>query len=215
MIVVAVLLALARGAQAQSTEAASQEDTTSPERGSHARMHTLLEKTIFKVDVLTVDVWLGEEDTRRIEEIIGDGRYDSEVADAIAEVAIHSQDALVRVEFVRDLSLGQFLDGIDESLRLVPRAGIIADADYREISENLPRWFGFLAERGILVGDRIDYRIRGDTLRTRYISADGAVLLDQTDAGPSARLSLLGGYFVRKSEFRRGLIGSLYLPDSR
>jgi hypothetical protein len=38
----------------------------------------------------------------------------------------------------------------------------------------------------------------------------GELLLDQTDAGSSPRLSVLGSYFVRGSEFREGLIGSLF-----
>jgi hypothetical protein len=173
-------------------------------------MYTLLEKTIFKVDVLTVEVWLGDGDAQRIQEMVAAGRYSSDVADAVAEVAIHSEDALVRLEFVRDASFEQFLDGVDENLRLVPRAGIIPDADYQQISDNLPRWFAFLAERGIHKGDKITYRIRGDALRTRYLAADGQVLLDQTDVGSSARLSVLGSYFVEKSEFRRGLVSSLF-----
>jgi hypothetical protein len=185
-------------------------DTASLGRGPHARMRTLLEKTIFKVDVLMVEVWLGEEETRRIEEIVAGSRYSSAVADGVAEVAIYSEDAIVRLEFVRDVSLEQFLDGVDENLRLVPRAGIIPDADYRRISESLPRWFAFLAERGIHKGDEITYRIRGDSLRTQYLAADGRILLDQTDLGSSARLSVLGSYFVEKSEFRKGLVYSLF-----
>lgn len=197
-------------APAQSAEGSVPLDTASLGRGPHARMHTLLEKTIFKVDVLTVEVWLGEEDARRIEGIVADGRYSSDVADAVAEVAIYSEDALVGLEFVRDVSLEQFLDGVSDNLRLVPKAGVIPDADYRQISESLPRWFGFLAERGIHKGDRISYRIRGEALRTRYLAVDGQVLLDQTDVGSSARLSVLGSYFVEKSEFRKGLVSSLF-----
>jgi hypothetical protein len=181
-----------------------------PAGGAGVRMQTLLEKTIFKVDVLTLEVWLGEKATRRIEEIVAGSRYSSDVADGVAEVAINSEDALVRLEFERDVSFEQFLDGIDENLRHVPRAGVIAEADYQEISENLPRWFAFLAERGVHEGDEITYRIRGDSLRTRYVAADGRILLDQMDVGAAARLSVLGSYFVKESEFRRGLVSSLF-----
>jgi hypothetical protein len=207
----ALFVALTAGpATAQTPGMSALLDSTWLGRGPGVRMHTLLEKTIFKVDVLTVEIWLGEEDRRRIEGIVADDRYSSEVGDAVAEVAISSEDALVRLKFLRDVSFEQFLDGIDENLRLVPRAGIIADADYQEISENLPRWFAFLAERGVHKGDEIAYRISGDTLRTRYLVADGQVLLDQTDVGASARLSVLGSYFVEESEFRKGLVSSLF-----
>jgi hypothetical protein len=205
------LALIASQASAQSPQGAVPSDTASLGRGPHARMHTLLEKTIFKVDVLTAEVWLGEEDTRRIEGIVAEGGgYSPDVADAVAEVAIYSENALVRLEFVRDVSIEQFLDGVDENLRLVPEAGIIPEAEYRRISESLPRWFAFLAERGIHKGDEITYSIRGDSLRTRYLAADGRVLLDQTDIGSSARLSVLGSYFVEKSEFRKGLVSSLF-----
>ncbi|UCC71232.1 MAG: hypothetical protein JSV86_12660 [Gemmatimonadota bacterium] len=209
--VVILLVLVSQGAQAQSAVTASPPmDTTSLGVGPYARMHTLLEKTIFKVDVLTVDVWLGEGDTRRLEEVAAGSGYSSQVADSIAWIAIHSRDAYVRIEFVRDVSLDRFLGGVEGNLRLVPRAGIISEADYREISNNLPRWFAFLGERGISKGDRILYRIRGDELRTRYVTVDGEILLDQTDLGASARLSVLGSYFLDGSEFRGGLIGSLF-----
>ncbi len=46
-------------------------------------------------------------------------------------------------------------------------------------------------------------------LRSQYRSAAGEVLLDQTDVGAERRLSVLGSYFVRKSDFRDGLIKSV------
>ncbi|NIN71639.1 MAG: hypothetical protein GTO46_06860 [Gemmatimonadetes bacterium] len=202
-------------ATAQTPAGSASADGTVEGREGSVRMYTLLEKTIFKVDVLTVEIWLGEEDARLLEGIIAGGRYSSDVADAVAEVAIYSEDALVRLEFVRDASFEQFLAGVDENLRLVPSAGIIPDADYQGISENLPRWFAFLAERGIHKGDKITYRIRRDTLHTRYLAADGQVLLDQTDVGSSAPLSVLGSYFVEKSEFRKGLVSSLFASSPR
>jgi hypothetical protein len=71
-------------------------------------------------------------------------------------------------------------------------------------------WFDFLGERGIWEGDEVFYRIQGDTLRTIYRSADERILLDQTDVGPASRLSVLGSYFVEGSDFREGLIKSLF-----
>ncbi len=176
-------------------------------------MHTLLEKTIFKVDVLTLEVRLGAEDTRRIEALAA-GRDDwKALANSIAEVAIYSEDAWARIEFKRGVSLGQFLDGVDDNLRRARDAGIIDEADYELISRGLPRWFSFLDERRIFKNDRIEYRIVGDTLRTQYWSADGRLLLDQTDVGPERRLAVLGSYFVRKSDFRDGLIKSVFERD--
>lgn len=214
--VAAILLLIAcPPAAAQASGAASPAmDTLSVGRSPYSRMRTLLEKTIFKVDVLTLDVHLGDEDAQRIERLLAGGRrYSRELADSIAAVAIYSRDAWLRIEFLRNVSLRQFVDGIDDNLRHVPEAGIIERSDYEMITENLPRWFSFLRERGIHKGDQIHYRIRGDSLRTVYRAAGGEILLDQVDVGEERRLAVLGSYFVRKSDFRKGLIKSLFDSD--
>ena len=201
-------LVTASAAAAQSPGNSSDGDPAALADGVH--MHMLLEKTIFKVDVLTVDVWLGEADGRRIEKLTAADRDSRQLADSVAEIAIHSQDAAVRLEFIRDnVSLEQFVDGIRDDLKKVPRAGVIDQADYEQIASSLPVWFEFLADRKIRTGDQILYRISGDTLRTRYVGYDGQLLLDQVDVGQPNRLSLMGSYFVPGSSFREKLIRSL------
>ncbi len=215
LLLVAMLVATGPAAAQTTVTTAAIEpmDTSSLGTGPYSRMSTLLEKTIFKVDVLTLEVWLGAEDTRQLEGLVEGRRRTDALADSIAEVAIHSKDALVSSRFERGVSLDQFLGGIDDNLRLVMSAGLISDADYERITEELPRWYAFLAERGIHDGDRQRYRIRGDSLRTQYWAASGELLLDQTDVGASARLAVLGGYYVRGSDFRKGLIKSLFPND--
>lgn len=198
-------------ASAQSSPSVTgQSDVAGLGRAPYSRMRTKLEKTIFKVDVLTAELWFADADAKHIERLADGGRYSKELADSIAKIAIWSTDVLIQLEFLRDVSFDQFLDGIDENLREVPKAGIITDADYQMISGLLPVWYAFLEQRGVLKGDRMDYRIRGDSLTTRFLSSSGELLLNQTDVGPKRRLSVLGGYFVRKSDFREGLIKSLF-----
>ena len=215
LLLVAMLVATGPAAAQTTVATAAVEpmDTSSLGTGPYSRMSTLLEKTIFKVDVLTLEVWLGAEDTRQLEGLVEGRRRTDALADSIAEVAIHSKDALVSSRFERGVSLDQFLGGIDDNLRLVRKADLISSADYERITEELPRWYAFLAERGIHDGDRQRYRIRGDSLRTQYWAASGELLLDQTDVGASARLAVLGGYYVRGSDFRKGLIKSLFPND--
>lgn len=177
---------------------------------AHSHMRTKLEKTIFKVDVLDVDVWLGKEDAERLGALVEGRSYSGRLADSVSIVAIHSRDALVRIQFLRDISLSQFLDGIDENMRHLPEEGILQRSDYERIATGLPVWFDFLNQRGIRKSDEVFYRIRADTLRTMYRSADGRILLDQTDVGAASRLSVLGSYYVRGSDFREGLIKSLF-----
>lgn len=188
-------------------------DTASLAHGPYAQMHTLLEKTIFKVDVLTLDIRFGEEQARRFESLVAGNDHSSAVADSVARIAIHSDDAFAEIVFKRGVSLGQFVDGIREDLGKARSAGIISDEDYRRISESLPVWFGFLDERGIKEEDRILYRIRGDTLRTVYVGVGGDVPLDQVDVEPSAPRAVLGSYYAPGSSFRKGLLRSLFSQE--
>ena len=73
---------------------------------------------------------------------------------------------------------------------------------------NLPRWYAFLEGRGVLEGDRLVYRIRGDTLHSGYRSPSGEWLLRQTDVGPERRRAVLGSYLVEGSSFRERLLDS-------
>jgi hypothetical protein len=178
-------------------------------------MHMLLEKTLFKVDVLTLEVRLGTSETRHVEALLdAAGRPDGSrgagrLRDSLANVALGARDAWARIEFRRDVSLGQFLDGVRDNLREATRAGVIAPATFHDIGDALPRWYAFLAERGIQAGDEMYYRVRGDSLHTVYVGSGGEVLLDQVDVGPERRLSVLGGYFAPGSDFREKLIDSL------
>lgn len=169
----------------------------------HPAMATLLEKTIFKVDVAWLEIWLTPEVDRRIRALAGGADRDS-----IAVVATRATDALARLHFQRNVSLGQFLDGLQGSARRAHDAGIISGAAYDDIVTSSPTWYSFLEGRGIRKGDEMLYRIRGDTLRTVFRAADGEILLDQRDVGPERRLSVLGGYLAPGSDFRRGLVES-------
>lgn len=194
---------------------ASPIDTTSLERRPYSEMRMLFEKTIFKVDVLTLEVRFGEETARRLGAFVRELGRTSEAKDSIAAVATHATDAWARIEFKRDVSLSQFLDGVDDNMRRALEAGIIEEPDYRLVADGMPRWFAFLAEDGIRKGDQVLYRIRGDTLRTVFRTAEGEVRLDQKDVGPERRLTLLGSYFAPKSNFRDKLIRSLFEEAAR
>jgi hypothetical protein len=123
----------------------------------------------------------------------------------ISKVDAFTLDVWARIEFERSVRLGQFLDGVEGNMRRAVQAGVLAPADARSILDSLPQWFRVLADRGIHEGDRLLYRITGDTLRTRYVTCGGETLVDQIDVGPERRLSVFGSYFAPKSEFRKGL----------
>ena len=190
-------------------------DLDSLASGPFARMSTLYEKKFlfFSVDVLTLEIRFGSEVAEKVKSLLQNGDEPSEVADSIAETAIHAQDAFVHIRFLRDISLKRFIQEARQSTKLVRNAGIIDNPNYEQISENLPIWYASLANRGIRKGDEMFYRIRGESLRTVYRGVDEAIYVDQEDQGGVGPLAVLGGYFVAKSEFRKGLLQSL-LHDS-
>jgi len=190
-------------ARATTTEPPIPRPTSQPS----VTMEMLLEKTIFQVDVLTLDIWFGPETALQLEDKLPTaGRGDG---DAVANIAMQSRDAWATMEFRRDVSLNKFLDGIDKNMRKARDAGHLDSTGYDIVATSLPGYFTPLAERGIKAQDRLFYRILGDSLHTVFQQEDGFVVIDQTDIGPERRLSLLGSFFVKDSEFRRKLLESL------
>lgn len=197
---------LGQGVAADTAIAAG---TGGADSDTFGRMHMLLERTIFKVDVLTLDVRLGPSSADRIEDLLTKPREFGGLSDSVAAAALEANDVLARMEFHRDVGLERFLDGIRDNLRRATQAGIVTPAQFRSISADLPNWYSVLVDRGIRSGDRMYQRVRSDTLRTIYVGADGDVLLDQVDVGPERRLAVLGGYFAPGSDFREGLVASV------
>jgi len=205
LLILWLLLAAAAPASGQPSPI----DTTGLAAGEHSRMHMLLEKTIFQVDVLTLEIRFGPETAAQLDSLVDGREFSKNLADSAAAIALESRDVWARIEFKRGVGLDQFLEGVRDNLRRAEAAGILSAEDYSYISANLPIWYAFLADRRILPGDRMVYRIRGDTLRTVFQSVGGEVLLDQVDVGPERRLSVLGGYFAPDSDFRDKLVRSL------
>lgn len=171
-------------------------------------MHMLLERTIFDVDVLTLDVCVDETTAGTIATRARDGRTDAD-DDSIAAAAIHAQTALGRIRFLRGVSKRQFLDGIRDEQEKAVAAGLLADSTFRLIGDSLPVWFDFLDRRGIHEDDRMVYLFRNDSLRTVFHGEDGRVLLDRTDVGEQRRTSVLATWFAPESDFREPLLDSL------
>lgn len=204
----ALWVVLVGGSAGPARGQAARIDTTSLGQGPHARACTLLERTIFRIDVLTLDLRFGPDTADRIRRLArqGAGR------DSVARVAMRSRNAFARMEFLRDVGMDRFIEGIRDDLRQAVRGNVIDQATFDEISGSLPRWYHFLEERGVREGDEVVYRIRGDTLHSGYRSASGEWLLEQTDVGPGRRLAVLGSYLVDGSSLRDGLLDSLLRP---
>jgi hypothetical protein len=179
-------------------------------RARFGRMHFLLEKTFLNIDVLTVDVRFGDDTAEALRGLAEGRKLDGALVDSLATRAYRAEDAYVEIRFKRDVGLGRFVDAIRTNLARARKAGMIDEESFQNVARNLPRWFAFLEERGIKEGDRILYRVRRDSMRTIYVEREGKVDLDKTDDGSSPRLALLGSYFAPGSDFRDGLVESLF-----
>lgn len=185
-------------------------DTVQLAHGPYSEMATLLERTIFQVDAAFLRVRIDTATAKRLERLAAGRQLDKTLGDSLALAALQTTDAWGVLEFRRGISLSQFLGGARDDMWRAVEAGIITPDEYELISSGLPVWYAFLDERKIFRGDRMYYRIRGDSLQTVYLGVDGVVWLDQTDVGSERRRTLLGSWFAPGSSFRKGLLRSLF-----
>ena len=190
--------------------AASGQDGTCEQGVAPVDLEMLLEKTIFNVDVLTLSVSLGGPHADSLRSIDTTEDPTRQMEDSVAVMATRSTCANSELEFLRNVSLDQFIDAIRKSSRAAHEAGFIASDTYDLIDRSLRGWYAFLDDRGVRDGDRMSYRIRGDTLGILYRAGDGEILLDQTEIDAARRQSVLAGYFAPGSDFRDGLMKSFF-----
>lgn len=185
-------------------------DTASLASGPGSEMEMLLEKSIFDVNVLRLRVRFGPETAARIGELAEGRDYSDALADSLAAVVLEARGMWARVRFLRGFGYDRFLEGTRENLEKAREAGIFDSETFERVSARLPEWYGFLEGRGIREGDVMRFRVRGDTIRTRFTAADGETLADRTDVDALQRLSVPARYFAPGTDFREGLIRSLF-----
>ncbi|MFP3949406.1 MAG: hypothetical protein ACLFWG_11825, partial [Longimicrobiales bacterium] len=138
-----------------------------------------------------------------------------ETSDSVADLAADARQAYARLDFLRDISLDRFLDEVQRNAVRATEAGYVSEETGEFIARSLPEWYSFLEGRGIEKGDRMEYFVEGDTLAVHYLSPEDSLLMSTTDVGPERRRSVLGGYFARGSDFREGLLESLFRPEEQ
>jgi hypothetical protein len=184
-------------------------DTEALANGPYSRMRMLLEKTIFRIDVLTVDVRVGEQTRRRLEELSGSAAGAGLPVQQMAATIVEADQVLVTLEFERNVSFDRWLQGVRESLQKARDSRLIQEETFQNVRTSLPEWFGPLVERGFATGDRIVYRGYPDRMHTLVVTAAGDVIVDHTDEGSTPRRAMLAGYFAPGTDFREPLLESL------
>lgn len=177
--------------------------------GHYAHMNMKLEKTWLGVDVANVDLWFDADTRDKFTAIAAGQKYSDEIAERIARAAVDADDVSVQLRFLRNVSLGKFLDSVHKSLKNARDAGYITADNYEGSWERVRNGFQPLAKRGFRKGDLLLYRAHAGTLRTRIV-ADGRPLIDITINDDGARKAMLGSYFAPGSDFRGPLIRDLW-----
>lgn len=170
----------------------------------------VLEKTIFKVDAVRLDLTIRDETPNRVAELVA-GRADPRAwSDSVAAMYLGVDHASVRMTFLRSFGLNRFLDANRDVMEKLAIAGLITEEELEDLdAENRARFAG-LAEDGIRDGDVIEHEVRGDTVTTRYTDVAGAVRIDGLLVGSAERRMLLGSLFGPNSEFRNGLLDLVF-----
>jgi hypothetical protein len=184
-------------------------DSLFPERQGVLEATALLEKTLFRIDVARLHLRLGEETAAGLEARLAREPRSGGLADTVAALAIQTRHATARLLFLRDVGFSRFLDGVRDGVAVARDSGLIDSTFATALFEGFPVWYAPLADRGVREGDAMIYRIRGDTLRTTFLTEGGRVLVDHLDVAPQARLSVMGGFLAPGSDFREPLLEDL------
>lgn len=180
-------------------------------KGPYSSMHMLLEKTVLAVDVLTVDVRVAPKTQAKFAQIAAGKAYSDDLGQKVATAAIQADDAVVQLEFKRDVSLNMWIGEVRKNLQQARDAGLITPELQKRIGDSLPSSFAALSQRGYKNGDRLLYRVKPDSLRTVVVAADRTtVLVDRLDKDQGARQVVMACYFAPGSDFRTLLVKSLF-----
>jgi hypothetical protein len=172
-------------------------------------MHMLLEKTLLKVDVAHIDVAVDKATQGKLVTAAAGKAYSPALESELAKIVLSADEAIVQMKFVRDVSFGQWIDGVRESLDKAVAAGLVSPALKKQVSDGMPVWFKAAEPRGLKTGDRIVYRIKPSSLRSMIVQSDGKVVVDRTDEGAVSGDMTLASFFAPGTDYRTLLLKSL------
>lgn len=183
----------------------------SPElaQGRYASMHMLLQKTLLKINVATIDVRVDKQAQARFAGLARDKPYSYELDAQLGPIAIGAARAVVQMQFVRDVPLNRWIGVVRDNLEQAREAGLITKDVEERVGQGLPTWFAALKDRGYQKGDKLLYAVSPEALRTVVVSTGGQVLVDLSQREAGAARVVLSSYFAPKSDFREPLLRSL------
>lgn len=177
--------------------------------GQFSHMRMVLQKTLFKINVATIDVRVDKPTQGHLSGIAKGQSYSDGLAQQLSHKIIGAERAVVQMQFMRDVGLGRWMGVVRDNLEQARKAGLIPADLEKRVSDGLPQWFAPLKDRGYLKSDRLIYAIGPNSLRTVVVSASGQVLIDRQDNEQGTRRVVLASYFANGSDFREPLVRSL------
>jgi hypothetical protein len=178
-------------------------------QGPYSYMHMLLQKTILRINVATIEVRVDKAAQGRLAGLGRGQVYSDGLAQQLAAVAIGAERAVVQMKFKRDVSLDRWVGVVRDNLEQARKAGLILPELEKRVSQGLPQWFEPLKKRGYEKGDRLIYAVMPDSLRTVVVSTAGQVLVDRMEREQGTRRVVMASYFAPGSDFREPLLRSL------
>ena len=169
--------------------------------GCCSRFDFVLERTLLRVDVLHFKLTVDEQTGTRVRELLQGLLDGPELERAVTAVYMDARHADIELAFLRSIEMDQFLNGREETLEELVKGGYVDDETAERTARYNEQRFAFLADAGIRAGDRLTYSLRADSIRTRYTSESGAVLLNDVRVGPTPRAVLLGSFFAPGTTF--------------
>jgi hypothetical protein len=185
-------------------------DSSELAQGPYSSMHMMLQKTILRINVATIDARFDRPAQERFGALARGREYSDAIAQELAQVAIGAARAVVQMQFARDVSLDRWMGVVRDNLAQARAAGLIARDLEQRVSQGLPQWFAPLRDRGYQKGDRLIYALTPDALRTVVTSPGGQVLVDRSESEQGTRRVVLASYFAPGSDTREPLLRSLF-----
>jgi hypothetical protein len=184
-------------------------DSAPPATDRYGHMHMKYERTFLGVDVASIDVTFDHATRERIAALAAGQQYSDQLAERMARAALEAQTVSVQVQFLRSVSLKEFLDAAHKNLERARNAGYISQSTFATAWANLQRDSAVLAKRGFKKGDRLLYHATPGSLRTTVVAGD-RVLLEVTSPGEAPRRAMIASYFAPRTDFRAGLIKNVF-----
>jgi len=171
----------------------------------------VLEVTIFKIDVVRLNLRIDPETARGVAALITSGDRTPEIEDSVAVRLMQTPSAEARMTFLRGMSGQQFLDNTVGTLRRLGEEGLLSSAEVEALDRSTQTRFAFLDDSGIEAGDYLEQVLRGDSVTTTFVTSSGQQVMRDVQVGGEHRIALLGSYFGRTSDFRDGLLDQMYV----